>query len=128
MKTEFERVNTIVQESIRLGLQWDVTVLDINQKIEYVVVIVCFKSRLFFRSIVTFYFSYSPMMKGKKYVLGKCIILSPLHILNCFYIFRTWMEIIVLVMTSSKTTKFPFCMMVPENVLFGMLNFIYHQS
>ena len=36
VKAEFEKVNSIVQESIKLGLQWDVTVLDTNQKIEYV--------------------------------------------------------------------------------------------
>ena len=36
VKREFETVKSIVDESIRLGLQWTVSVIDLNEKMEYV--------------------------------------------------------------------------------------------
>ena len=36
VKREFETVQSIVDESIRLGLQWNVSVIDLNEKMEYV--------------------------------------------------------------------------------------------
>lgn len=36
MKREFETVKSIVDESIKLGLQWNVTTIDLNEKMEYV--------------------------------------------------------------------------------------------
>lgn len=36
VKREFETVQSIVDESIRLGLQWKVSVIDLNEKMEYV--------------------------------------------------------------------------------------------
>ncbi|KAK8790556.1 hypothetical protein WA171_002078 [Blastocystis sp. BT1] len=35
VKREFETVKSIVDESIRLGLQWTVSVIDLNEKMEY---------------------------------------------------------------------------------------------
>lgn len=35
VKREFETVKSIVDESIKLGLQWNVTTIDLNEKMEY---------------------------------------------------------------------------------------------